>query len=97
MNEYPISPSEEHPAPPKDSLRLYVEVDEEDVYFLDAVIELYDGVANVRREYRVTDGEKEFLIYTSPGLFDFTVDLIRDLRSYIYIGKIHLEGDADES
>lgn len=83
--------------PPKDSVALYVEMEEADLHFLDAVIKAYDGIANVRREYRVVDGEKQFLVYTSPGLLDFTVNKIRSLRQYIYIGKIVVGNDTNES
>lgn len=81
------------PSPPEDSVELYVELEEEDLHFLDAVIEGYDGIANVRREYRVRDGGKEFRILTSPGYLDFTVETIRDLRRFLFIGKITVEGE----
>ncbi len=83
--------------PPEGSVELYVEMEECDLHFLDAVIKVYDGVANVRREYRVIDEEKQFLVYTSPGLLDFTVNAIRSLRKYIYIGKIVIGNDTNES
>lgn len=86
----------EVPPPPEDSLVLHVEVDEEDVHFLDAIVDGYDGVANVRREYRIVNDNQQFLLYTSPGLVDFTVALIRELRSYIYIGRISVEGAVNE-
>ncbi len=87
----------EVPPPPEDSLILHVEIDEEDVHFLDAVIDGYDGIANVRREYRVVDGNQHFLLYTSPGLVGFTVARIRELRRYIYIGEINVEGVVHDS
>ncbi|MBS3736100.1 MAG: hypothetical protein V5A87_07050 [Candidatus Bipolaricaulota bacterium] len=79
------------PPPPDDSIEVYVELEEEDLYFLDAVIEGYDGIANVRREYREVEGDKEFRILTSPGCLDKTLAVIRDLRRFIFVGRITVE------
>jgi len=81
--------------PPEDSIEVYVELEEEDLHFLDAVIEGYDGIANARREYRVLNGCKEFRILTSPGYVDRTVSVIRDLRRFIFVGRIAVEGQSD--
>ncbi|MCF7890819.1 DUF4911 domain-containing protein [Candidatus Bipolaricaulota bacterium] len=83
--------TEKFPPPPDDSLEVYVELEEEDLYFLDAVIEGYDGIANVRREYREIEGDKEFRILTSPGCLDKTLAVIRDLRRFIFVGRITVE------
>lgn len=83
--------TEKVPPPPDDSIEVYVELEEEDLYFLDAVIEGYDGIANVRREYREVEGDKEFRILTSPGCLDRTLDVIRDLRRFIFVGRITVE------
>lgn len=81
--------------PPEDSIEVYVELEEEDLHFLDAIIEGYDGIANTRREYRVVEGRKEFRILTSPGYVDRTVSIIRDLRRFIFVGRISVEGKSD--
>lgn len=83
--------TEKVPPPPDDSIEVYVELEEEDLYFLDAVIEGYDGIANVRREYREVEGDKEFRILTSPGCLDRTLEVIRDLRRFIFVGRITVE------
>ncbi|MBS3786878.1 hypothetical protein KGY79_01630 [Candidatus Bipolaricaulota bacterium] len=83
--------TEKVPPPPDDSIEVYVELEEEALYFLDAVIEGYDGIANVRREYREVEGDKEFRILTSPGCLDQTLEVIRDLRRFIFVGKITVE------
>ncbi|MFW6071083.1 MAG: hypothetical protein ACOC86_01705 [Candidatus Bipolaricaulota bacterium] len=83
------------PSPPEDSLEVYVEIEEEDLHYLDAVIEGYDGVANARREYREIRGHKEFRILTSSGYLNKTVEIIRDLRRFIFVGRITVEGESD--
>ncbi|MFB6290673.1 MAG: DUF4911 domain-containing protein [Candidatus Bipolaricaulia bacterium] len=91
MDEKDRKSTEEIPPPPEDSIEVYVELEEEDLHFLDAVLEGYDGIANVRREYRVVDGAKEFRILTSPGYLEKTLSVIRDLRRFIFVGKITIE------
>ncbi len=88
--------TKEIPPPPADSLEVYVELEEEDLHFLDAVIEGYDGIANVRREYREVEGNKEFRILTSPGCLGPTIAVIRDLRRFIYVGRITVEEKGHE-
>lgn len=83
------------PPPPEDSVEIYVELEEEDLHLLDAVIEGYDGIANARREYREVGGHKEFRILTSPGYLEKSLEVIRDLRRFIFIGRITVEGMSD--
>lgn len=64
----------EFPPPPADTIDVFVEIDEEDLHFLDTVIKTYDGLANVRREYRKVKEQKQFLILVSP---DFLDELLR--------------------
>ena len=92
MNARAEKITEKVPPPPVESIEVFVELEEEDLHFLDAVIEGYDGIANVRREYRETAGDKEFRIYTSPGCLDQTLQVIRDLRRFIFVGRITVEG-----
>ncbi len=84
------------PPPPADTVEVYVELEEEDLHFLDAILEGYDGIANVRREYRVVDGDKQFRILTSPSCLDRTLEVIRDLRRFIFVGRIILEGKSSQ-
>jgi len=85
--------TQKFPPPPVDSIEVYVELEEEDLHFLDAVLEGYDGIANVRREYRVVSGDKEFRILTTPGCLEKTLSVIRDLRRFIFVGSITVEGN----
>ncbi|MFP4588806.1 MAG: DUF4911 domain-containing protein [Candidatus Acetothermia bacterium] len=83
------------PKPEPDTLDLFVELDQEDLHFLDDIVKSYDGIANVRREYRPYKGQKQFKILVSP---DFLVELkavLRNLRQYIYIGEITVEGPSN--
>ena len=83
------------PDPPDDTLDLYIEVDEEDLHFVDDIIKSYDGIANVRREYRVNRGQKQFKVLVSPCFLGEVKGIIRGLRKYIYIGEMVVEGKSN--
>jgi len=67
---------------------------EEEVHFIDAIISAYDGVANVRREYRLQDGRMYFKTYVSPGMEDEFLVILHRLQQ---VGRIHdyKKGDLD--
>jgi len=79
------------PKPPTDTIEVYVEIDEEDLHFLDTIIKTYDGLANVRREYRKLKGQKQFLILVSPDFLDELKLILRYLRKHVFIGEIIIE------
>ncbi len=81
----------ELPPPPEDTISVFVEVDEEDLHFLDSIIKAYDGMANVRREYRKSRGQKQFLILVSPDFLDELKPVLRSLRKHVFIGEIIVE------
>lgn len=81
--------------PPQDTVDVYVELDQKDLHFVDDVIKGYDGVANVRREYRVHKGQKQFRLLVPPCYVEKVREILRSLRSYIYIGEIIVEGTSN--
>jgi len=68
---------------------------EEEIHYIDAVIGAYDGLANVRREYKIQDGETLYRVYVSPGMEDEFLELVARLREMAAIGSLVREGDAD--
>lgn len=83
---------DDFPSPPEDTLDVYVEMNEEDLHLVDDIIKGYDGLANVRREYRVYKGQKQFRILVSPDYLERLQAVLRELRAYVYIGEITVEG-----
>jgi len=68
---------------------------EEEIHYIDAVIGAYDGLANVRREYKIQDGETLYRVYVSPGMEDEFLELVARLRETAAIGSLVREGDTD--
>jgi len=47
----------------QDATVFWVNTHESEVHFIDAILSAYDGMANVRRDYRVRNGKAYFKVY----------------------------------
>ncbi len=74
--------------PPKDAEVLWVEVTDKDLHFLDGMLMVTDGLANVRREYREHGGRKLFKLYVAPGQLDEVRRLVERARAFASIGEV---------
>ena len=73
----------------------WLETTEKEIHFIDAIVSAYDGVANVRRDYRVKDGKTYFKVYVGPGLEPEFEELIARLRNRAQIGEVLREDATD--
>lgn len=80
-----------HQTPPKEAHVLWVEMDEEALHFVDGVFGLYDGLANVRREYRDVGGRKLFKIFVAPGCLAEALEILERAKKFENIGEIRIE------
>ena len=80
----------------QDASVYWLNTTEEEIHFIDAVIGAYDGLANVRRDYRFQDGKIFFKVYVAPGMEDEFLALLDGLRQVATIGEL-IEGEDDEA
>jgi len=73
----------------------WVNTTERENYFIDAILSAYDGLANVRRDYRLHDGKVFFKIYVAPGMEDEFEDVMERLHREAEIGTF-FRGEDDE-
>ena len=78
-----------------DAIVYWIGTTEEEIHFLDAIVSAYDGLASVRREYRLRDGETQYKIYVSPGMEDEFLELMGRLRERAKIGTLVRESGDD--
>ena len=78
-----------------DALVYWIGTTEEEIHYLDAIISAYDGLASVRREYRLRDGEAQYKVYVSPGMEGEFLELMERLRATAKIGTLTREEDGD--
>lgn len=76
---------------PRDAVTMWVEMEAEAVHFLDAVFSAFDGIANVRREYREQGAKKLFKIYVAPGCILEAERLVRSAGRFVPIGEVEVE------
>ena len=76
---------------PRDTLELYVEMRERDIYFLETIVKGYDGIAHVRRDWHVKGGRRFVKIFVPPGLMDEVLRVLEHAKRYIPLGEIRTE------
>ena len=81
------------------ALVYWIGTTEEEIHYLDAIVSAYDGLASVRREYRLQDGETQYKVYVAPGMEDEFLELMARLRETAKVGTLvrDEEGDAPSS
>jgi hypothetical protein len=67
---------------------LLVELEERDVHFVDTIIRGYDGIADLRRDYRLIEGRTFFILLVPPGFRREVEQLLNELREYASIGEV---------
>ena len=80
----------------QDASVYWLNTTEEEIHFIDAIIGAYDGLANVRRDWRLQDGKVYFKVYVAPGMEDDFLELMERLRRVATIGG-SIEGEDDEA
>lgn len=80
----------------RDASVYWVETTQEEVHFIDAIVSAYDGLANVRRDYRLHEGAIQFKVYVAPGMEAEFETLIERLRPRARIGRVE-RGEDDEA
>lgn len=73
----------------------WVNTTESEIHFIDAILSAYDGLANVRRDYRLFDGKVFFKIYVAPRMEDEFEAVMDRLQRVAKIGK-YFRGEDDE-
>lgn len=72
----------------RDSVELYVQMAERDIYFLETIIEAYDGIAQVRRDWHMVDGQRYVKILTSPDFCDDVRRVLNNVARHIPVGEV---------
>jgi len=78
----------------KDALVYWLATTEDEIHFIDAIISAYDGMASVRRDFRIIDGRAMYKVFVSRGMEDEFLDVMRRLRATAAIDGLIREDDA---
>ena len=79
----------------KDAVVYWVVTSEEEIHYIDAIISAYDGLASVRRDFRLKDGEAQYKIYVSPGMEDEFLEGMERMQAMAKIERL-IPGEPDD-
>ena len=79
-----------------DALVYWLGTSEEEIHFIDAIISSYDGMAAVRRDFRIVDGCALYKVFVSPGMEDEFLEVMVRLKEKANITALIRE-EADDA
>jgi hypothetical protein len=65
----------------EDALVYWVGTTEQEIHFIDAVLSAHDGIACVRREFKLEDGQAVYKVYVTAGMEKEFLDVMERLRA----------------
>ena len=71
-----------------DTTPLYVQMNEQDIYFLETIIDAYDGIGHVRRDWHMADGQRYVQILVAPDFLSDVQRVIENARGHVSIGEV---------
>jgi hypothetical protein len=74
-----------------DAIVYWIGTTESEVHFLDAILGAYDGVASIRREFRLKDGRTEYKVFVAPGMEAEFLEVMARLRQAADIQSMEKE------
>lgn len=80
----------------RDAVVYWLGTTQGEVHFIDAIVSAYDGLANVRREYRIKEGRTEYRIYVAPGMEQEFLELVERLGDVADISSLERDDHDDE-
>jgi len=69
---------------------------EEEIHFIDAIVSAYDGMAVVRRDFKIIDGRAMYKVYVSPGMEDEFLEVMERLKGQAKIDALIRETEAPD-
>lgn len=63
-----------------DVIVYWLATSESEIHFIDAIVSAYDGLASVRREYKIADADTYYKVFVSAGMEDEFLDVLERLK-----------------
>ncbi len=79
-----------------DAIVYWLATSEEEIHFIDAIISAYDGMAAVRRDFQIFNGQTMYKVYVSSGMEDEFLEVVGRLRDVADIREIRRGEDATD-
>lgn len=72
----------------QDTAEIYVQMNERDIYFLETIIDAYDGIAHVRRDWYMADDQRYVKVLVAPDFWDDVLRVIENVGRHVPIGDV---------
>lgn len=72
----------------------WIATTEGELHFVDAILSAHDGLASVRREFKLQDGSAMYKVYVAEGMEDEFLAVTDRLKAHAQIGAV-LRGGED--
>ncbi len=80
----------------QDALVYWIGTSEGEIHYIDSILSAFDGVACVRREFRLQDGDSLYKVYVTAGMEREFLDVMERLRQRAAIRSL-TKGEDDET
>jgi hypothetical protein len=80
----------------EEALVYWVGTSEEEIHFIDSILSAYDGIACVRREFKLEDGDSLYKVYVTAGMENEFLDVMKRLRGRAAIRSVE-KGEDNET
>ena len=81
----------------RDAVVFWLGTSEDEIHFIDAVISAYDGLAALRRDFRIINGRAMYKVFVSQGMEDEFLEIMARLRSVAAISDLIRDDDLTSS
>jgi hypothetical protein len=78
-----------------DAIVYWLATTEEEIHYIDAIISAYDGMAALRRDFRLIDGRTMYKVFVSPGMEDEFLEVMDRLRATASITEVIRDDDLE--
>ncbi len=80
----------------EDALVYWIGTSEEEIHYIDAILSAFDGIACVRREFKLENGDSLYKMYVTAGMEKEFLDVMERLRGRADIRSV-TKGQDDET
>jgi hypothetical protein len=79
----------------REAVVYWIATTEDEIHFIDAIVSAYDGLASVRRDFKLEEGRTMYKVYVSAGMEDEFLELMGRLKERARIDAVVRGGDDD--
>jgi hypothetical protein len=80
----------------EDALVYWIGTSEDEIHFIDSILSAFDGVACVRREFKLENGDSVYKVYVTAGMEGEFLDVMERLRTRADIRSV-TKGEDNET